>query len=251
MQHTNLELPILLVLICFLLLCFWRLRVKKLKEYHSDILGLIEIWKKYNGEKLLTINKYHHGISTDDKSITRSYWYFIAQQVLNHIKDKKQSEVLFFGLGANTSSRIINDQNPQAHQTIIEIDQSIIEACREFFHLDEMKNVTIIKDDAYKLIDQKPDFKHKFDVIIVDIFTGIPPYVSTKTNQPPFIEKLLKWSKIDGRVIFNRPANIQKDRKDTKKLSKYLKLKFKEVKIVYIKDRRGYQNDIITASIIL
>ncbi len=239
--------PVIIFLIIVLMSCFWRLQIKKLKEYHSPILGLIEIWEKYNGEKILTINKYHHGISTDAKSFKKSYWYYIAKQALDHIKHQKKPEVLFFGLGANASSRTIDQQNPQAHQTIIEIDHSIIEACKEFFHLDEMKNMTVIEGDAYKLIDERKYSQKKFDVMVVDIFTGIPPYVSTKTNQPPFIEKLQKWLKKDGLIIFNRPANIAADREDTKKLDAYLRTKFKKVQTVYIKDPRGYQNEIITA----
>ncbi len=237
----------ILIAIPFLLWMYWRIRVKKLKSYDSPIIGLIEIWQKYNGEKILTINKYHHGISIDDPSIKTSYWYYIAQQALK-ATDKKEPQILFFGLGANASSRLIEQKNPQAHQTIIEIDPFIIEACKEFFHLLEMKNMTVIEADAYKEIDKRPEFKAKFDVIVVDIFTGIPPYVSTKTNQPPFIEKMMKWLKPEGTIIFNRPANIKTDREDTKKLEEYLRTKFKDVKNVYIKDQRGYENDIITVS---
>lgn len=241
----------ILIAVPFLLWVVWRLHVKKLKSYDSPIIGLIEVWQKYNGEKILTINKYHHGISTDDPSIKTSYWYYIASQALSAMRDIKKPEILFFGLGANASSRIIDHKNPHAHQTIVEIDPYIIEACKEFFHLLEMKNMTVIEADAYKLIDQRPDFKAKFDVMVVDIFTGIPPYVSTKTNQPPFIEKMVKWLKPGGTIIFNRPANIKTDREDTKKLEEYLRTKFKNVKNEYIKDQRGYENDIITVSSIM
>lgn len=245
----SIKAPVGFIFVVLLLVFFvWLIRRKKLKEYHSSFLGLIEVWEKYNGEKVLTINKYPHGISTNLKNVEKSYWYYIAQEALRHIQKKKKPEVLFFGLGANTSSRIIDLENPKVHQTIIEIDKNIVEACKIFFHLDDMKHVTIVQGDAYKLIDSRKDFNNKFDVLVVDIFTGIPPYVSTKTNQPPFVKKILKWSKKDGRVIFNRPANIKKGREDTKKLVIYLRTLFNNVKNVYIKDPRGYQNDIVTAT---
>jgi len=246
MDDTGLAL-VSLALIPPLLWCVHRLRIKKIKQYKSEISGLIEVLEKYNGEKILTINKYHHGISINQKDFDKSYWYFIATTALQHLKKKSHPEVLFLGLGANASSGIIDRKDPKIHQTIVEIDKYIVEACQEFFDLEKMRNLTLIEADAYKLIDKRPDFKNKFDVIVVDIFTGIPPYVSTKTNQPPFIEKLNKWSKKDGLIIFNRPANIQSDREDTKKLAAYLKTKFKEVKTSYIRDPRGYQNDIISA----
>lgn len=248
MRNSDVVFLSLIFILFLLLLLYWRIRRKRLKAYISDILGLIEVWEKYNGEKVLTINKYTHGISIEDTSIVKSYWYSIAQEALHHVGNKKNPEVLFLGLGANASSRIIYKENPRVHQTIIEIDNFIIQACREYFHLDEMKNMTLIRGDAYRLVDTRHDFKNTFDVIVVDIFTGIPPYVSTKTNQPPFIQKMLQWSKKNGRIIFNRPANIKKDRADTKKLFAYLKTLFQDVKKVYIQDPRGYQNDILTAT---
>ncbi|OGG12919.1 hypothetical protein A2773_01790 [Candidatus Gottesmanbacteria bacterium RIFCSPHIGHO2_01_FULL_39_10] len=248
MGNNTLSLILPFSLLVVLIFLYWRIRWKRLKSYQSSVLGLIEVWGKYNGEKVLTINKYSHGISIDDKTIRRSYWYFIAQEVIHHIKQKNDAQVLFLGLGANASSGIIHRGNPHVKQTIIEIDENIIQACRDFFQLDEMKNINIVKGDAYKLIDKRSDFYKKFDAIVVDIFTGIPPYVSTQTNRPPFINKLLKWLKKEGRIIFNRPANIKADREDTKKLFSYLKTLFKEVKSTYIDDPRGYKNDILTAT---
>lgn len=243
------SLQLILVIILFILLViFWRIRRKLLRVYQSDTLGLIEVWEKYNHELVLTINKYSHGISTHDKSIVCSYWYVIAQEALGHVYKRKDAEVLILGLGANTSSRIIDQQNPKVHQTIIEIDRYIIQACRDFFHLNEMRNATVVRGDAYKLIDVVPNFKNKFDVIVVDIFTGIPPYVSTKTNQSLFIQKLLKWLKHDGMLIFNRPANIKTDRVTTDKLFTHLTTLFQEVRWSYIDDPRGYQNDILTVT---
>jgi spermidine synthase len=237
-----------IVIIVILLIPLFVIRRKKLKEYHSDKLGLIEVWQKYNGEKILTINKYPHGISIDRKSISKSYWYFIAKEALHFIHNKRKPEILFFGLGANTSSQIINNDNPTIGQTIIEFDKNIIQACRDYFHLDEMKHTQIILGDAYKLIDKRPDFNKKFDVVVVDIFTGIPPFVSTTTNKPSFVQKVVKWIKKDGMIIFNRPANIAGDREDTKKLVAYLKTLFRFVNSTYIKDPRRYKNDVVTAA---
>lgn len=242
----------MIYILFFLILIFvyflHRIRRKKLREYRSAILGHIEIWEKYNGEKVLTINKYPHGISIEDKSITKSYWHFISKRTLEHIESKKRPRVLFFGLGANTSSRIIQQKNSHVSQTIIEIDKYIIQACRDFFHLNEMKKLTVIHGDAYRLVKTLHRFRNIFDVIVVDIFTGIPPYVSTKTNQPPFILSAFKWLKKDGRMIFNRPANIASDREDTKKLLVYLHDYFKKVDSTYIHDPRSYENDVIVAT---
>src|SRR3989344_5497889 len=128
MGDNTLSLILPFSLLIVLIFLYWRIRWKRLKSYPSPILGLIEIWEKYNGEKVLTINKYSHGISIDDKTITKSYWSFIAEEVIRHIRGKRNVQVLFLGLGANASSGIINRNNPQVKQTIIEIDENIIRA---------------------------------------------------------------------------------------------------------------------------
>src|SRR5581483_9696753 len=148
MQQFNL---VFLIIMAVLLGVIWRLRIKKLKIYDSPISGPIEIWQKYNDELVMVNKNCHHGISIEDKSIAKSYWYKVADQVLNHIKSKKSAEVLFLGLGANTSSRIVNQKSPRTKLTIVEFDPVIIQACRDYFHLNEMKNLQLIEADAYKL----------------------------------------------------------------------------------------------------
>lgn len=240
---------IFILIIAGLLWIVWRLRVKKLRIYQSKISGPIEIWQKYNGELVMVNKNCHHGLSIDDKSITKSYWFKVADQVLKQVRGKKSAEVLILGLGANTSSRIINQKSPQTKLTIVEFDPAIIQACRDYFHLNEMENLQLIEADAYKLINKRPDFKKKFDVIVVDIFIGDPPYISTKTNQPSYIEKLVGWLKKDGRMIFNRPIQADQDN-ETEQLIKFLKTEFKTVRSEKIADPRGYKNVVITADLV-
>src|SRR5579885_3468276 len=102
MQQFNL---VFLIIMAVLLGVIWRLRIKKLKIYDSPISGPIEIWQKYNGELVMVNKNCHHGISINDKSISKSYWYKVAEEVLNKIQQKKAAQVLILGLGANTSSR--------------------------------------------------------------------------------------------------------------------------------------------------
>lgn len=224
----------------------WNFGITRLKRYDSPILGAVEVWQKFNNEKVLTINKYTHGISANRRSIKTSYWYDIAQKALDHIGRNKSGEVLFLGLGANTSSSIIGRENPTIHQTFIEIDSSIIQAAETYFDLKKLPNYTLIQGDAYKLIDQHKDFLKKFDVIVIDIFTGNPPYVSTKSDKPNFIQKLMKWTKPGGLLIFNRPANTDQAVIDSNALTKYLKTILKNVQVTYINDPRKYQNNIVT-----
>lgn len=229
-----------LILIPILLFFYWRLRLKKLVIYKSPILGKIEVFEKYNKEKVLTINSYPQGVSIEDKSIERSYWFCIAELVVKFCKNKKDPKILMLGLGANTIPSLIAKINPNIHQTIIEIDKFIIKACREFFNLDNLPNYQIIQANAFLIQTTN------YDVIIVDIFTGQPPYVSLDSNRANFIEKIMPFLKNDGMIIFNRPAHNKEARNDGFELEKYLKTKFQKTDILEIYDPRRFKNHIIT-----
>lgn len=249
MQQNFSQLIIALSAIPILLFAYWRIRLKRLKVYHSKILGKIEIFEKYNKEKTLTINSYIQGVSINDKSIEKSYWFCIAEYTAKFCHNQKGQKVLTLGLGANTIPNLIAKLNPKIHQTIVEIDSSIVTACQEFFNLDKLLNYQLLCTDAYKLIESKNIPNKPFDVIVVDIFTGQPPYIDLKSNEPNFILKLLPFLKKDGLIIFNRPAHNKNARGDGTQLRHYLNTIFKETEILDIKDPRGFRNHIILGKI--
>lgn len=249
MQQDFTQIIIALVAIPILLILIWRVRLKRLILYHSKILGKIEVLEKYDGERVLTTNGYLQGISIQKKSIEQSYFYTVAKEAAKFCQDKKKPLVLTLGLGANTIPNLIAKLNPQIHQTIVEIDKNIIQACQKFFALDNLPKSQVVQADVYKLVDQKNAFNSQFDVIVVDVFTGEPPYISLKSNQPSFIEKLLPWLKKDGMIIFNRPAHTEKLREDGLILETYLKTLFKNTQVFDVKDPRGYRNYVITAKV--
>lgn len=242
-NFAGIIIPIITILI--LLIILWRIGLRALKKYHSPTLGEIEVLQKYNGEKLLTINGYAQGISIEKKSLKKSYWYCVANETVKFCRIRKNPRILMLGLGANTISSLIAQQNPKIHQTIVEIDSQIIQACQEYFGLRELPNYCLIQADAYKLVNDKKTFTKKFDAIIVDIYTGKPPFVSLKSNLPNFIEKLLPWLKKEGMIIFNRPAHTKDTRKDSQKLKDYLVTLFIKTEVFDIKDPRGYRNNVI------
>jgi len=216
MQPNIFPIIISITIITALLAALWRIGLRKLKSYNSPILGKIKVLQKYNGEKVLTTNSYIQGISTEKDSIKLSYWYCVAKQAGDFCKRVKDPEVLMLGLGANTIPNLISHLNPAAHQTIVEIDDYII-------------------------------VEKKFDVIIIDIFNGNPPYVDIKSNHPDFITSLLPYLKKDGMVIFNRPGHTESVRSDSQKLENYLSALFAKTKSFDIKDPRGFRNTVITA----
>lgn len=233
-----------------LLWLYFRLRMKTLATFSSAISGEIKVIEKYNHEKALTLNNYVQGVSINHPSISQSYWYLVAQKIARICQKENIASLLMFGLGANTVPNLLAKQQSKIHQTIVEIDPLILQACIKYFGLSELKNTTLINEDAYLLIAGKSEYTlplKTFKVIFVDIYTGGPPFVDPKSTEPNFINSLTKFLKKDGVIIFNRPADTAKIRQENQKLKAALEKHFPKVTSDFIADPRGFKNDIICA----
>lgn len=224
-----------------------RFGIKKLQEYKSKHFKKIVVWQKHNGEKLLTTDNFTQGISIDSPTISKSYWYKQAELCEKYCKNKKNPSLLFLGLGAGTGPQLVNKKNPKIKQTIIEFDKKIIEVCRKFFNLDELHNAKIINTDAYSIVTEKKNLQEKFDVIVVDIFTGKESF-GPKGIKINFIIELTNILKPDGVLIFNRLAHRKDLQEETKKLESFLSTIFNSVEKIFIQDPRGYKNELVIAN---
>ena len=223
-----------------------RLRWILIKRYESPLSGNIDILKKYNGELVLRTNYFVQGVSIEQSSIRKSYWYAVAQEILKQSRKKKNPTVLFIGLGANTSSLLINNQDTKIHQVIVEIDPLIRDACQEYFKLDELKNAEIIISDIYEQLEsQKKKWEKQFDSIVIDTFEAKPPYLMHGSHDPAFLNRLLPWLKADGMFLFNIPVATRGI--DVPLLLEYVQNVFTHVQHRVIRDPRGYNNHFITA----
>lgn len=248
MQQNFLDLILPLIVVFLLLAALWRIGLRRLKTYHSPLLGKIEVWQKYNGEKLLTINNYAQGISAEKESIKQSYFYRIAKEVAAAGKNCRTPQVLMFGLGAATVPTILSRLNSNFEQTVVEIDPQIIAACRDFFNLEQIPNLRVIQADAFKIVRKARPFPEKFDAIVVDIFTGKPPYLVPGSSQYEFWRQLPRFLKPGGVIIFNRPATIRGDQTTSIELQQALSRLFKKTSLLTIRDPRGYKNHLLIVS---
>lgn len=245
--NTILSIFILIILIGLLLL-IRKLQWKRLKRYESPHSGFVDVSEKWNGEKVLMTNYFVQGVSTEKPSITKSYWYTVAKSAASHSLKKRHPEILFIGLGANTSSSLLSKMNTDIKQTIVEIDPFVIQACREYFALDKTPNLEIVNSDIYAVLKTKKiDWKKKFDTIVIDTFDAQPPYLLSGSHDPEFLEKLYIWLKEDGQFLFNIPVKTQGIHVDV--LLNFLKTIFKTVTYQIIRDPRRYRNYVINASL--
>ena len=114
------------------------------------------------------------------------------------------SNCLILGLGGGTVVQLIKNRWPDAKIIGIEIDPEIIKIGRKFFGLGEIKNLEIIKANAFKWVDGHfNDLNHqsKFDLIIIDLYLGkeFPKEVESEE----FLKNLKKLLAKKGLVIFN------------------------------------------------
>ena len=238
--------PLILISMLIGLFLEKRFSIKKLQEHKSKHFKKIIVWQKHNGEKLLTTDNFSQGISINSSTISKSYWYKQAEICEKYCKNKKNPSILFLGLGAGTGPQLVNKSNPKIKQTIIEFDKKIIEVCKQFFNLNDLQNATIINTDAYSIVEEKKYLQGKFDVIAVDIFTGKESF-GPSGIKVHFIKKLTNLLKPDGALIFNRLAHRKDLQEETKILESFLSTLFGKVEKIFIKDPRGYKNELVVA----
>ncbi|MDO8429500.1 MAG: fused MFS/spermidine synthase [Candidatus Daviesbacteria bacterium] len=243
---NSLEIIVPLLVALTMLLILNKFRYIKLTEIQSRVSGKIAVFKKWNGEKLLTINGFAQSVSVEDRSIKKSYWYKISELALK----RSPQNILFLGLGAGSMNQIIYSLNKEVKQTVIELDPSIIDISQEFFEIDKIKSLKIIQADAFKVIRDPKKFalNLKFDVVIIDLYNGEPPYVSPYSSQSAFVTQITKLITPQGCLIFNRPDHSPEARQINQKLINYLSSKFKIVETYPVTDPRGYKNNAVVAT---
>jgi len=111
---------------------------------------------------------------------------------------------LILGLGGGTVVQLIKNRWPDAKIVGIEIDPVIVKIGKRFFGLGEIKNLKIIKTNAFKWVDGHfDDLNHqsKFDLIIVDLYIG--NRFPQEAQSDKFLKNLKKLLAKNGLVIFN------------------------------------------------
>lgn len=238
----------IIVLLFVILYFLLRMRSKILVVRNSPLVGKIVVIQKANGERLLTTGGFSQGVSVGSVDLSDSYWYYQAEKILSHCKDKKNPTVLWLGLGAGTGPHLVARKNKKISQTAIEFDPLIVKTAEEYFSLALIPNLTIIRSDAYKEISTLKKFHKRYDAISVDIYINDDPRNGKRLTQEQFLKTAFHLLTPGGIVLFNRLAHKEEERKRTEEFIDDLRKKYKVVNSAFIKDSRGYRNDIIVVS---
>ena len=85
---------------------------------------------------------------------------------------KSVKKILLLGLGAGGMVHYLQHFYPKAHITVVEMEPLVVDVAKQYFHLQESKQLTIEVMDANAFICTHPGL---FDVILVDIFSAHTP----------------------------------------------------------------------------
>jgi spermidine synthase len=105
--------------------------------------------------------------------------------------------ILLLGLGGGSNAHLVSKKFPKSQITAIEIDPQMVKIAKDYFHVDKIKNLEIIIEDAEKYISNLKS--ESYDLILVDCFVG--------KNIPQPLQKMsfIKNLYISGRfVLINR-----------------------------------------------
>lgn len=130
-----------------------------------------------------------------NRVLVEHYWDYAA---IPPILNPQGSNFLIVGLGAGTSSRILNYFFPNLKITGVEIDPKIIDLGRDFFNLSS-QNVDFKIEDGRAFLAEN---KEKFDFIMVDVYANeyvIPFHLATKE----FFELAKQNLSADGIIFMN------------------------------------------------
>lgn len=165
----------------------------KLKEYASQNSGTVEI-NLVNGQKVLDTR-------------TSNYSYGSLQKILHTGLiaagfDKNVRSVLVLGMGGGSVVPTIREKfQSDAHITLVEIDEKIIEIARNEFNIERFGKLEIVHADALDFVAKKSVF---YDVIIIDLFiVNTIPEVFTQSD---FLKNIAQKLNPRGKLIYNTMA---------------------------------------------
>ncbi|MFV8364544.1 spermidine synthase [Flavobacterium sp. ZT3P35] len=133
------------------------------------------------------------------------------------------NQIIILGVGGGSVIKTLVDEIKfKGSITGVEIDPEIINIANTYFKLDEIKNFTIVIDDAFEFVLKT---KAKYDLIIIDIFqdTTMPNFLF----ETFFTNRVCSLLKSRGFILFNTMLlNDSQNLRNKKYVSEFFKNEF-------------------------
>lgn len=116
-------------------------------------------------------------------------------------KAKQVNRILMIGVGGGTAIRLLSKQFPSAFIDAVDIDSTVLDISRMYFHLDQITNLSLIQNDGSAFVKKAGKAKTRYDIIVIDVFIGrfVPEFV----EKPEFISSLKSILSPHGLLIIN------------------------------------------------
>lgn len=168
----------------------------------------------------LEVNKLHDHYVLDSKHVNYSFGtlHRIFQESLKVLLPDLSDihQVLILGFGAGSVAHILQKERSfRGEITGVEIDKQVITLAKKYFHLDELKNLTLHISDAAVFVKEA---HHPFDLIIIDLF--IDHLIPEKFETIHFLNAVKKLLTPGGKVLYNRMNHTESDRIKNETFSK-------------------------------
>ncbi len=157
-------------------------------NFHSEFNGEIQLIKFLNNLRLEV------GGLTQSGDVMVWIW---SQAIKNLLpKNYLPENILLLGLGGGSALFWLRRHFPKAHLTVVEIDPVMVSIAKKYFRVDQIKDLTIINQDAVEFIQRT---KQKFSLILVDCYQGF----TTPTGFDD-IKVLKKMKQVGENILINR-----------------------------------------------
>lgn len=109
----------------------------------------------------------------------------------------KPQNILILGLGGGSNTKLVSRLYPNAKITAVEIDDQMVDIAKKYYHLDKVKNLKIVVEDAEEYAENLKT--EKYDLILVDCFVG--KFIPDALQKMSFINNLYQHGQF---VLINR-----------------------------------------------
>ena len=198
----------------------------KIYEVKSALSKSIEVsWA--NGELVLDSENANYSYGSLQRILR------LGLKNIGYSKIVSMNHILVLGVaGGSVIKTLVDEIKYKGLITGVEIDPEIIEVANAYFHLDKIKNLKIVIDDAFEYVLKT---KNKYDLIIVDVFqdTSMPAFLFESF----FTNRICSLLNDRGFILFNTMILTEnQDSRNRKYVSEFYQPQFKIKTIPRVED---------------
>ena len=173
-----------------------------INKSNSSISKTLEVtWN--NGKLVLDSKNTNYSYGSLQRILRKGLHYIGFERIRGF-----QSVLILGVAGGSVIKTLVDEIGFKGKITGVEIDKEIIDIANEYFHLNKIKNLAIIIDDAFEFVQKT---KENYDLIIIDIFedTEMPNFLF----EDFFINRVNFLLNVNGFILFNTMISTESNKK--------------------------------------